>query len=302
MTDTTSLSIKTVLIGTGLLSIACFLGYNILGVGSSPEKPKQKEEKPFPVFKKPSSNSSVVKDGNGDESMRGYKKTADGRTTSYFSREISEDDRRLLAETNTGPQRIDSGSSPIVCAGPVKLSVESAASKSGSMWNSAGTYEEKDIASWAQSRLKSLLINLKVRSAGGTSFHVYVDAVHDVKGDASCVFSRGKTKFIYDLSAGIEFLITSASTDNPTFVLSRGDTKGKIAITDITADADDDVLHCITDCIGRDTDRRAGGVFSSCIGTSISGGSKGTLLHAINEVLKTFLLDMKREFERSNAK
>jgi hypothetical protein len=302
MSDTTSFYMKTVLLGTGIAAIACFVSYSLLGKSTSSEKAKEDGEK-FPVFKKANSNSSssVVKDGSGgDESMRGYKKLADGRTTSYFSREITDEDRRLLAETNTGPQRIDPGSSPSFCASPIKLKGVQAAAPGGSKWNSAGTYEEKDISSWAQSQLRSLLTHLNVRLAGGTPLNVYIDVVHEVKGDASCVFSRGKCKFIYDMSLEIGFLITNSSAEKPSFVLSRGDTKGKISITDITADADDDVVHCITDVIGRDTDRRAGGIFQTCIGASISRGSTGTLLHAISEALKTFLVDMRREFEKPN--
>merc|ERR1719361_164617 len=69
------------------------------------------------------------KEGEGDEdsSMRGYKKTADGKTTSYFHTEITEEAKELIAKQGFGkPQKLDSA-------------VDDDVSK-GSAWNKAGTY------------------------------------------------------------------------------------------------------------------------------------------------------------------
>ena len=45
--------------------------------------------------KEEKSKTSSTNEG-GDTTMRGYKKTADGRTTTYFNREISEEEKKLL--------------------------------------------------------------------------------------------------------------------------------------------------------------------------------------------------------------
>ena len=296
-------SSTTFLVATSLTAAACFVGYSLWGISRGDLPRRADREEKFPVFKKPASSSSnVVKEGSQeDSSMRGYKKTSDGRTTSYFSRELSEEDKRLLAATNTGPQRIDSSSTDkLRNTGPIKIvSTGEGLAKGGSQWNSAGTYEEKDISRWARDHLHSLLAGLAVPKAGGTTMNAYVgtgDAVK-VTGDASCVFSRGKYKFIYDLSVEVEFLLTCDSFENASFVAIRGDTKGKITISDITADLDIDLS--ISDVIGRDSDRRKGCVFRNCVGVSTTDDDHtSTLLHAIGKILKNFLSDLQKEYER----
>ena len=59
-----------------------------------------------------------------------------------------------LLQANTGPQRIDSsgGAAP---SSPMRVSLDcSGGSKGGSEWNSAGTFEEKDVSDWARRRLQ----------------------------------------------------------------------------------------------------------------------------------------------------
>ena len=64
----------------------------------------------------------------------------------------------------------------------------------GSRWNAAGTWEEKDLSSWAHSRLTSLLL---FTSSTVPPLDVSCTAV---KGDATAVFTRGKKKVGYDLA------------------------------------------------------------------------------------------------------
>ena len=47
--------------------------------------------------------SKTSNNNDGDSTMRGYKKTADGRTTTYFHREISEEEKKLLGDCKTHP-------------------------------------------------------------------------------------------------------------------------------------------------------------------------------------------------------
>jgi len=78
---------------------------------------------------------------------------------------------RLLLQANTGPQRIDSGGGAAAPSSPMRVSRDCSAattsastnaatgsvsggSKGGSEWNSAGTFEEKDVSGWARRRLQ----------------------------------------------------------------------------------------------------------------------------------------------------
>ncbi|CAM9696248.1 unnamed protein product [Discosporangium mesarthrocarpum] len=107
-----------------------------------------------PTAKKSSATESVradegSKEGYGEggsESMKGYKKTADGRTTTYFHNELSEEARQLIG--NIAPKRVDPTE-----VGSAKEGVEQGAEAAGSStngngvsaWNKAGTWESKDM-------------------------------------------------------------------------------------------------------------------------------------------------------------
>ena len=97
---------------------------------------------------KPSSNSTTTAirdDGEDKDILKGYKKTSDGKTTSYFHREVSDTDLRLLGDC--APKRIDTSSPAPLSPSPT----------SGSVWNSAGTHEEKNFSPWAEKHLRELL-------------------------------------------------------------------------------------------------------------------------------------------------
>ena len=89
--------------------------------------------------------------------MRGYKKTADGRTTSYFSRELSEDEKNRIGDI--APKRLDESGSTT----SVRLSASSATTASA--WNQAGTWEERDTTDWCKSQLKMRLHKKKPQAS-----------------------------------------------------------------------------------------------------------------------------------------
>lgn len=71
--------------------------------------------------------------------VRGYKKTKDGRTTTFFHRDIDDEAKKLIG--SIAPKKID----------PVKLKNNNDQDKGdGSAWNKGGTYEEKNISDWAK--------------------------------------------------------------------------------------------------------------------------------------------------------
>jgi hypothetical protein len=92
-----------------------------------------------------------------DSDMRGYKKTADGRTTTYFNREMTEEEKRLIGDTT--PKPIVDGA------------VGSPGTGAGSVWNAGGTWEEKSHSPWASAHLRELLTSasIKVPATSSTS-------------------------------------------------------------------------------------------------------------------------------------
>ncbi len=284
-------------VALSLTAAAAYVSYNILKFFGASDKTKSKSNKDdiFPVFKKTTKSEpeNIVKDGISDHTMKGYKITSDGKKTSYFTRELSDQDKAILAASNTGPQRIYSTDDTIMSSvtnAPIKLPASDGNSnKVGSDWNAAGTFEEKDVSVWARKHLQTLLTGLKVINAGGTQLQVFVESVQEVSGDASIVFTRGKHKFIYDLSVEISFILTPDQKP-PLLSHSATSTKGKIRVNDITADNEQEVI--ISEVTGRDTNRQNGSVFRRSIGLSLEDESN-TLLKSINAAIRQFQHDYK---------
>ena len=99
------------------------------------EKRRKKERKKSKAAQK----AAEMEDDSDDDdtftekelaAMRGYKKTADGRTTSYFTREQSAEEKAML---NIAPKQISD------CT-PQPITPSSSTGESGSAWNHAGTW------------------------------------------------------------------------------------------------------------------------------------------------------------------
>merc|ERR1711924_332381 len=93
--------------------------------------------------------------GNDDDSnlftksepVRGYK-VVNGKKTSYSHNELDEKSRALIGDI--APKKIENST-----ADAAKIST----SKQGtSVWNTGGTWEEKDVSEWANNSLKELIL------------------------------------------------------------------------------------------------------------------------------------------------
>lgn len=105
-------------------------------------------------LKSVSSTNSTDVDGIKDVKIRGYKKTSDGKTTTYFNRELSQKDAVLLGDCS--PQRISSSGSTASTSpkGDSPQPNNQTSPISTSQWNKAGTWEDRDISHWALTHLK----------------------------------------------------------------------------------------------------------------------------------------------------
>lgn len=158
----------------------------------------------------------VAEDAVQDEELRafelrGYKKTADGKVTTYFHKDMDADTKALIGDI--APKRIESVSATVVPA----------TASEGSVWNSAGTWEEKVFTVWATQRLTELL---KVVSTTMGEFFVSVQEVKSVEGDAQITMMRGRRKHIYDFKVELDWTVRHGGRE----------TSGNIIISDITGD------------------------------------------------------------------
>ncbi|CAH0488418.1 unnamed protein product [Peronospora farinosa] len=69
-----------------------------------------------------------------------------------------------------------------------------------SVWNSAGTWEERDKSEWARERLKHHLLTSFGFEDQALGLSIEVTSIVRCEGDAKVVFSRGKKRCGYELS------------------------------------------------------------------------------------------------------
>jgi len=132
----------------------------------------------------------------GSEVVRGYRKTADGRTTTYFNNELTEEAKALIGDI--APKQV---------AGEVKMNVAQGASS----WNQAGTWEERDMTGWANGRLPELLVGLELPLPGGAGA-VRTTELKKLEGDSQITLSRGKRRFLFEYSFELHWELTVTET------------------------------------------------------------------------------------------
>ncbi len=164
--------------------------------------------------KKQSNKPVAKKKGEPDMSMRGYKVLADGRKTSYFHRELSEEDKKFLAAN-----KVDNTPKA------VQLSAEEAAKKEAeikekgaSAWNQAGTFEERDMSKFGRERIEALILenakcSVTLVDADGDQLaeELKVVALEKVEGHTSIVFARGKKRHVFDYTFLAKWEVMSAA-------------------------------------------------------------------------------------------
>lgn len=168
-------------------------------------------------------NNKENGDDSGDElserelaALRGYKKTSDGRTTSYFNREQTEKEKELIGcikpklLTAPSPSNLSTPSS-----GPTPLG---RSAKVGSVWNQSGTtWEEKDTTEWCKTVLEKCLLDTATAyfstTSSDTTYVAMVKKVKDMTGDASVALAGGKKRYIYDFHLSADFEILNDAND-----------------------------------------------------------------------------------------
>jgi tetratricopeptide (TPR) repeat protein len=133
--------------------------------------------------------------------LRGYKKTADGRTTSYFTRELSADDMNILGSTT--PQRLDDVRTNATTT--IGVDNDNAGGVSSSKWNHAGTWEEKDTTAYCKPQLEQRLQKASVQTDDG--YTVDITKVESLTGHSSVAIVSGKKRYIFDFEAKLKYTI-----------------------------------------------------------------------------------------------
>lgn len=130
----------------------------------------------------------------------------------YFARTMDAKEAAIVGDTR--PKRVDGGVAPTSFSPTPITAAEATRASAASAWNSAATFEERDMTTWMRDRLKALL--LEAHAAAPLTLHVEDTGTLVLSGirgwgssSASIILSRGKPKFIYDLNFSVAFSITT---------------------------------------------------------------------------------------------
>jgi tetratricopeptide (TPR) repeat protein len=172
------------------------------------KKRKQHEREARDAARKNSEKDDSDDDSDDDDDklterelamMRGYKKTADGRTTSYFNNELSDHAKQKIGDIT--PQRNETTNAPTLL--PARLKSAQEGESQPSAWNQAGTWEEKDTTTWCTSQLEKKL----EETTASMKFDAAIVKLGDLTGDASAATAGGKKRYIFDYHARLEYEI-----------------------------------------------------------------------------------------------
>jgi tetratricopeptide (TPR) repeat protein len=130
--------------------------------------------------------------------VKGYK-IVNGKKTSYFHNELSEDAAKLIGDI--APKKLD----PAVA----ELSSTTAVEQGTSAWNKAGTWEEKDCSTWAidtiTEQLMKLTYTLPPSSPAPNAVVSISKVVLQKSSHASVAAVRGKKRYIYELDITVHW-------------------------------------------------------------------------------------------------
>lgn len=166
-----------------------------------------------------SSGNKVVDDEDKNlftqsDAVRGYK-IVNGKKTSYFHNELSEEAKQLIGDI--APKKLDT---------PTPTSTQTGGDKSA--WNQAGTWEEKDVTPWAKESLKEVLQKATFSfpdSSPAPGATARISKVKKVDGNASFATVRNKKRYIYEFALNLEWVL-----DLPD---QKDAAKGKINFPDV---------------------------------------------------------------------
>ncbi|GMF28481.1 unnamed protein product [Phytophthora lilii] len=173
---------------------------------------------PAPASTKTAAASSTVVDEDAEivGHVRGYKKLADGRVTTFFNNELSEEAKQLIGDI--APKKVED---------PNKVQIKCV--DGGSAWNQGNTFEEKDMTSWAKGKLEKIVSGISAPLGSGEGVVTSLE-VSNLKGDASIAVVRGAKRYIFD------FTFTLACS------LKQGDSTvaGELKFLDLSSDCGGD--------------------------------------------------------------
>lgn len=202
------------------------------------------------------------------EKIRGYKVTKEGKKTTFFNNDLTEEEKKLIGDI-----------APKAITGPVVVNDKGV----GSAWSNGSTFEEKNMTGWAKDALERRLLALEVTlptGEWGSGKHtIKVTKVDFEEGDASIPIVRGKVKFVFDFHLKLTW---EATVEGETH-------KGEIMFPDVSSDHDNTFDSEVRFKTAKSTEKKnpASKVMASHV-KSEKDGFKPALVQAILEFEQEF--------------
>ena len=155
--------------------------------------------------------------------MSAVEEVKDGKAVKlpYFHRTLSPEELALIGDIT--PKPITQVAAEPTASGKIA---------SGSAWNSAQTWEERDCTKWALEKMPTLF-DEKADLPKSNQYAVQIKSLTNTQGNAQIAHVRGKARFIYELSFDLEFSVTDDK--------SGKNYNGKVAVSDVINDQLDDI-------------------------------------------------------------
>lgn len=235
----------------------------------------------------------------------------------YFARTLDEKETTLIGDIK--PKKLEELGGEAASAGagagasaPVSASVVAASSTpvllpseaatpsltSASVWNKAGTFEERDLSSWFKTRITDSVVNPATSVDIGVG-DLVVTAVNDWEGSASVMILRGKPRKIYDVKfkVEVEFRMRSGesgagpaapeplgSDGKPAKAKGNGLAKALLVFHEVSNDCDDEFASEFQwgNPAAKDT-------YQDIVRSSVSGAVRTNVLAALQTVINEFM-------------
>ena len=153
-----------------------------------------KEEKSEPLPTTTTMNSEFSK----SDHIKGYK-IVNGKKTSFFHNEMTDKVKELIGDI--APKRLPEQGLDVALAEPTVIPGASA-------WNKAGTWEERDVTTWAKESLELVLKGTFYLFPALAPGAVAKVAKATVEGTASYASVRGKKRYIYEFKVILNWEVT----------------------------------------------------------------------------------------------
>lgn len=167
----------------------------------------------------PTAATTATKGNAGAPKIRGYKLNAEGKKTTFFNHDQTEEERALIGDI--APKQVEAAA-----AGATADSGNS----NVSAWNHAGTWEEKSLTPWSKQRLTEVLMAASFTIPDGSGFSIEVVDVKNLEGDAQKGVSRAKTWHMFEFSFDVEWEL----------VLAHGAAQGTLKYVEVDNACDGD--------------------------------------------------------------